>query len=840
VISKSAEVPLVHLPEDVRLRTRVLVDGEPKPDRPYVLYWMRVAVRGHENFALDAAVAIANGLGLTAFVYHAVSERYPFASDRHHTFILEGARDVARELRERGIGYALHVERPGSRGPFLRELAAGAALVVTEDAPVPPLSEWTSRLASYLRTKGVPMLAIDASCIVPMPLVTDRHDRAYGFRSASRRIASAPLARAWRDVEPRQIASLPALPFVPIDAESLDDRAIASTVSECTIDHGIGPVRDLRGGSVAGYARWNTFREGGLARYASRRNDASIDGTSRLSPWLHFGHVSPLRIAREASLTSGAGADKFLDELLVWREVAWHYAAHTPNLESLEALPEWARATLADHEADPRETVSLERLERGRTGDTLWDLAQRSLVAHGELHNNVRMTWGKAVPAWTRTPEDARRALVELNHRYALDGRDPASYGGLYWCLGLFDRPFSPEARVLGTVRPRPTSVHAARLDLEAYAARATRDTRRVGRVAVVGAGLTGLSCARTLLDNGVDVVVFERGRGPGGRLANVGGTELGVDLGAQYFTARDPRFRRFVSSWLDDGLVARWLGRIGSVDGRSGEPSEPVETEPLERFVGTPHMNAVAIHLAHDLSLRTSHRVDRIVRHEHTWILHGIVAPRGSSLGAREPSEERPLVELGTFDALVLCLPPSRAHELLVEVEPTLAASIAHVNVDPCVALGFEPKDPGALRGVPFDGLFVGRDEDRDRVLTWVARDSSKPGRSRGEAWVVHAAPEWSRAHLTSPREPLERMLLDELARVLRIERIDTSTTTLRRWASARAHASFDRPLFDDEARLGVGGDWTSGGRVEGAFLSGVALAGRIMGLARAGAESA
>lgn len=825
---KTARLPLVHLPEDVRLRTRVLVDAEPKAGRPYVLYWMRVAVRGHENPALDAAVAMANALGTTVLVYHAVSERYPYASDRHHTFILEGARDVSRELRDRGIAYALHVERPGSRGAFLRELAEGAAMVVTEDAPVPPLAEWTRRLASHLRTEDVPFSVVDASCIVPMPLVTARYDRAYGFRSASRRIASATLARAWHDVEPVRAPSLPALPFTAIDAENLDDRAIASLVAECSIDHGVGPVRDLRGGSVAGYARWRTFREEGLARYAARRNDASIDGTSRLSPWLHFGHVSPLRIAREASRASGAGADKFLDELLVWREVAWHYAAHTPNLESLEALPAWARSTLAAHETDVRETVSMERLERGRTGDVLWDMAQRSLVAHGELHNNVRMTWGKALPAWTSTPEDARRALVDLNHRYALDGRDPASYGGLYWCLGLFDRPFSPEAPVLGTVRPRPTSVHAERLDLEAYAGRAARDTRRIGRVAVIGAGLTGLSCARTLLDNGVDVVVFERSRSPGGRLSHVRATELGVDLGAQYFTARDARFRRFVSSWLDDGLVARWPGRIGALDGRGGEP---VETEPLERFVGTPNMNAIAIHLARDLPLRTSHRVDRLERRGDTWILQGVVAPRGTSLGPREEAPET-LVDLGTFDALVSCLPPPQAHELLVDVAPTLAESLARVSAEPCVALGFEPKEPEGLRGVPFDGLFVGRDADRDRVLSWVARDSSKPGRARSERWVVHAAPEWSRDHLTSPREWLERALLDELARLLRIARIDTVTSTLRRWTSARAYPCFDRPMFDDRARLGVGGDFTSGGRVEGAFLSGVALAGRIMGL--------
>ncbi|MBS2011419.1 MAG: FAD-dependent oxidoreductase [Deltaproteobacteria bacterium] len=820
---------LAHLPDDVRARARVLAESPlAAPRGTYVLYWMRIAVRDHENPALDAAIASANALGVPVLVYHAVSERYPYASDRHHTFILEGARDVALGLRRREVAYALHVERPGARGPHLRTLAEGAALVVTEEAPMPPLSSWTARLAAHLREKGVPLWTIDASCIVPMPRVERRYDRAYAFRSASRRLAAASLAHAWHDAVPAQAPSIPALPFEPIDAESLDDRAIARLVAECEIDHGVGPVRELRGGSVAGYARWDLFKAEGLARYAARRNDAAIDGTSRLSPWLHYGHVSPLRIAREASEARGAGADKFLDELLVWREVAWHFAAHTPDLETLDVLPDWARATLDAHAGDPREVISRERLERGLTGDELWDLAQRSLVAHGELHNNVRMTWGKAIPGWTASPEEARKALVALNHRFALDGRDPSSYGGLYWCLGLFDRPFSPERPVLGAVRGRPTAVHAERLDLEAYAARARRPTRRLGKVAVIGAGLAGLACARTLVDHDVDVVLFDKGRAPGGRLASRRTPDLSVDLGAQYFTARDPRFARFVASWLDDGVVARWSGRIHSVAGRSdGEVS--VETPPVERLVGTPSMSAVARHLARGLVIHASHRVDRITKGG-SYVLYGARAPEGTTLGPRDAASQEPLEELGAFDALVVCLPPNQARDLLEGVSPAIARDIADVAFEPCVAMGFVPEGD-ALAAMPFDGLFVGRDGDPDRIVAWLARDSSKPARPEGDAWVVHADGAWSRSRLRDASEALESALLEEIARVLGLPSLRAKHRALQRWAFACAPSPRSRPLFDDDARLGVGGDWTSGGRVEGAFLSGVALAGRVLG---------
>jgi hypothetical protein len=815
-------------PDELRARARVLVNGAPREG--CVLYWMRVAVRDHENPALDAAIAAANELGTTAFVYHAVSERYPFASDRHHTFILEGARDVARGLRRRGIAYALHVERPGARGAFLRLLAERAALVVTEDAPVPPLAEWTRRLGAHLAERRVPLVAVDASCVVPMPLLTQRYERAHAFRSASRRLASASLARSWSDVAPARSPALPELPFEPVDAESLHDRAIARLVAACAIDHAVGPVRTLRGGSTAGYARWDAFRASGLARYAERRNDAAVDGTSRLSPWLHYGHLSPLRVAREvAALPASAGRDKFLDELLVWREAAWHFASHTPDLETLDALPPWARATLDAHCLDVRELVSMERLERGRTGDRLWDLAQRSLVTQGELHNNVRMTWGKAIPAWTRTPEEARRALVAINHRYALDGRDPASYGGLYWCLGLFDRPFAPEQPILGTVRARPTSVHASRLDLDAYAARVSRPARAVGRVAIVGAGVAGLACARTLLDHGVEVAVFDKGRVPGGRLASPRSPELDADLGAQYLTVRDERFGRFVRSWIDDGVVERWDGRIRALPSRG---AAVVDTPPVDRFVGTPSMSAIASHLGRDVEVRVGHRVDAIERRGARFAVAGTVGVPAVTLGPREEASEEPLVAFGEFDVLVLCLPPDQAHPLVRGVSPALADAVAPVACEPCLALGFVPAD-GALRDLPFDGLFVGRDGVPDRVLAWLAHDSNKPQRRGHDSWVVHAAPEWSRTHLRDPRETIEEALLGDFARSLDLPRFGVRATVLRRWAFARAPFPLEtEALFDDEAKIGVGGDWSAGGRVEGAFLSGVALAGRVLGL--------
>ncbi|MEM9490139.1 MAG: deoxyribodipyrimidine photo-lyase, partial [Myxococcota bacterium] len=362
-----------------RLAERVRAIGGPhRPVEPrsgeFVLYWMRTAARAEDNPALDAALRMADALAVPALVYHALSERYPYANDRHHTFILEGARDVAAGLRERGIAYAFHLDRPGHRGPHLVELAGRAALLITEDMPVQPLRGWTEAVAARVDT---PVWCVDTACIVPMRLSPAAFDRAFEFRRWA-----LPL---WRDrlgrppsapppsgpSSPPAPTTLPALPFAAIDLATADLPAL---VASCAIDHTVAPVPDSRGGSRAGYQRWAAFAAERLRSYHRRRNDPNADGVSRMSAYLHYGHVSPQRLADEAAQRGGPGADKYLDELLVWRELAYHYCFHQPDHERVDALPHWAVSGMEARRSDPRPALlSWESLARGRTGDPLWD-----------------------------------------------------------------------------------------------------------------------------------------------------------------------------------------------------------------------------------------------------------------------------------------------------------------------------------------------------------------------------------------------------------------------------------------------------------------------------------
>jgi len=786
------------LPDDLAQRC-LSPDAQPKVDGTHVLFWVRAAMRADSNPALEAACAAARELDLPLLVYQGLDDRHPFASDRTWTFVLQGARDLAADLEARGIRYVFHLRRPGHTQPALRDLARDAALVLCDAAPVAPLTSWTAALAA---STGAPVVEVDASCVVPLTATSKPYERAFAFKNASKKAR-----KAWLGWEPEeQPAPAPyqgALGFEPIDPRTAE---VGELVAACDVDHGVGPVAHTVGGSRAGGARWDAFRDGPLARYARDRNDALRPGVSRLSAYFHFGMLSPLRVARECLSIGGGGADKFLDELLVWREAAWHFCHHAGvDLDSLDAIPQWARDTLDAHRSDPRPGGrSALELELAHTGDDLWDAAQQSLLRHGELHNNVRMTWGKALLPWSPSPEVALSRLVDLNHRYALDGRDPSSYGGLLWCLGQFDRPFPPAEPISGELRGRSTEFHATRLDTTKYRSRCTSPSAPKLRVAVVGAGLAGLSAAEALDAAGHGVIVFDKGRGVGGRTSTRRADPTGFDHGAQYFTARDPRFRRVVDMWVEEGVVEPWAGRIAVLD----EPAvvrARQERAGEVRFVGVPGMSAMAKRTARDLDVRCGSRVESVCRVDGLW--------KVDLEGGRSH---------GDFDLVLVTTPPAQAAPLLAG-SPRLQALAASVPMDPCVALMVAFEAPIA---VPFDGAFVNHGP-----LSWICRNSSKPGRPDPEAWVLHAGPDWSRAHF----EDAEAEVRDELLSAFRSATGAAVPEPLHadrmRWLfSAAAPPRDEGAAFDATAGLGVAGDWLNGSKVQGAWLAGRALAGRVL----------
>ncbi len=524
-----------------------------------------------------------------------------------------------------------------------------------------------------------------------------------------------------------------------------------------------------------------------------------------MSAYLHYGMVSPMRIAREAANTPGAGAEKYLDELLIWRELAYSFCFYRPDHGRYTALPSWARQTLDEHRRDRRtQLYTWEELSRGVTLDAFWNATQRSLLLHGELHNNVRMTWGKAMVGWCEDPRRALANLIDLNHRYALDGRDPSSYGGLLWCMGQFDRPFQPEQPVYGSVRTRPTWEHAKRLDVKAYTRHTTRLRReRSLRIAVIGAGLSGSLAARTLEDYGEQVELFEKSERPSGRMSTRRTEHSEFDHGAQYFTCRHRVFQRYVDSWVDAGAVAQWPAPIavfkdGQMLGSSME----------QRYVAVPHMNELGKRLTRLMNVHYGVHIQTITRDGAGWLL-------------TDDKQQ----SYGPFDRVITSLPAPQAAELVVG-EPQLADQLRAQTMHPCWAVMATLAAP---LPVDWGGAFINSGN-----ISWVARNQTKPGRSGPESLVLHATPQWTLAHLHEEKSIVCERLLEELGPALGLPRItDVTSSHAHRWMYARP-VSLEplryRCLFNSDRTIIAAGDWASGGRVEGAFLSGVAAVGMIL----------
>jgi deoxyribodipyrimidine photo-lyase len=480
-----------------RSRITVLHTAAPNPRGHYVLYWMTAARRACFNFALDRALELARELNRPILVLEALRIDYAWASERIHAFVLEGMRDNARAFARPFVHYYPYVEpRPGAGRGLLSALAEHACAVVTDDSPAFFLPRMRRRAATEMR---VLCEAVDGNGLLPLSLAAGKSFvSAYSFR----RFLQQNLERALCDLPApaalRRAAKLPRFSFSLRAIERryprFAARDIDAHVAALAIDHEVRKAPDLRGGHGAARARLDAFLAHHLSDYAEGRNHPDRYAQSGLSPYLHFGHLGTHEVFHALCESEGwdgmprgeqkrgtrhgfwglsINAESFLDELVTWRELSFNAAATLPHYERYDSLPDWAKKTLERHREDVREVVySLSALERAKTHDPIWNAAQTELVRDGRMHNYLRMLWGKKILEWSTTPKVALKRMIQLNNKYALDGRDPNSYAGIFWVLGRYDRPWGPERPIFGTVRFMSSAATKRKLDLSQYLAR--------------------------------------------------------------------------------------------------------------------------------------------------------------------------------------------------------------------------------------------------------------------------------------------------------------------------------------------------------------------------------
>lgn len=727
----------MNLPEYLGERCRWLSETQtPVGDGPVVV-WLKSLFRVHENPVVDVGRWMAHHHDRPLLIYHGLDERYPHASLRHHNVVMEAAVDLHRGFSKQGMRYVFHLAREGHRPSAMKDLAERASMIVTDLFPLPP---WTDWVRSVAKLATGPLVEVDGHCVIPMPLYGRSVDRPFKFRNATKKMRKQRLQRRWPNIDLKAKAYDGDLPFEPVMVEhqlaDLDQRW--TLLQQCDIDPTVHPVWRFRGGEQAALARWQVFKDKGLGGYARRRNNAADnDGVSRMSAYIHYGMISPMKIAREAAEIGTKSAEKYLDELLVFREHAWHHIFSTDEPYGLHNLPDWARLSWRSTQDDPRTTLYPKRqLERADVHDPLWAACQRSLLRHGELHNNVRMTWGKALTGWTTDVEQSMAWGQALNDKYALDGRDPSSVVGIQWCHGLFDRPFHPPAPILGLVRQRDPRTHMSRLDMDAYRAFTDRPATTTSHpIAIIGAGIAGAVAARLLADHGFDVIVLDKGRRVGGRTARRRVDDVVVTHGT-------PRLNE-IPSW-----AAAWVEAEINAENSVAVDNGLALLDGPETIAGW----------LDGIDVLTNTTVARLEQDGETWLIHD---EEGNHWKASGVVVTAPLPQLHRM------LPVGPETWASHPYEPTWTVVLAH-----------EETCPSSVRsGLAGLGLKVGAVEDTKGV-------------------VVHLSPEWSMEHLEMERTDVGQAFLAmvETLEVQALQWVKTATLQAHRWRYARSIQAGER----------------------------------------------
>ncbi len=440
------------------------------------------------NFALQRAVDWANGLGKPLLILEALRCDYEWASDRLHQFVIDGMRANQRRCGDRAGYYPYLEPNVGDGRGLLKELSDDAAVVVTDDFPCFFLPRMLNAAEKHVNVR---FEAVDSNGVLPFNATDRTFHRAVDFRRYMQRCIAEHLSATPR-VEPlnaleRKEAIKPAKRITTRWPAA--DLASESLLENLPIDKAV-PVAPATGGTDAAVEVLERFVSERLGDYTESRNRHK-DATSELSPHLHFGHISShdvfraivevedwdieqlsdtRRGQREGFWNMSRPAEAFLDQIITWRELGYNFTSHQPDYQRYESLPDWARKTLEEHANDERpEQYSDEQLERAETGDPIWNAAQRQLVMEGRMHNYVRMLWGKKVLQWSESPRLALERLIHLNNKYALDGRNPNSYSGIFWCFGRFDRAWGPERPIFGKIRYMTSDSTKRKIDTKSY-----------------------------------------------------------------------------------------------------------------------------------------------------------------------------------------------------------------------------------------------------------------------------------------------------------------------------------------------------------------------------------
>ena len=441
-------------------RVKALNDGKFNENGKFVIYWMSQSHRANFNHSLEFAIELSNAYRKPLLVYFPITDRYKYSNARYYKFMLDGILEAKKFIEERGIKFV--IEKVDDIKQRVVEISRDAFALITDKAYL----KFFRRLNQYVAGKlDIPVYEVESDVCVPVEIASDRLEPyAFGFRKKIYSIMDAFIV----ELKPREVKIKSVSLDFGIGELTLKDSLEILDILNIDKNVSLSPF-------VGGYSQarkyLEEFIERKLHKYKDFRSHPELDYQSNLSPYLHFGQISPIEVVLEVLSKYGKdeNVDSFFNELIVWRELARNFCYYNPNYNHYEGIPDWAKETLEEHKKDRREYIyTLEELESAKTHDEYWNAAQLELLKTGKMHNYMRMYWCKKIIEWTDDPKQAFDIACYLNDKYELDGRDPNGYAGISWCFGTHDRPWK-ERKIFGKVRYMSASGLEAKFDIKKY-----------------------------------------------------------------------------------------------------------------------------------------------------------------------------------------------------------------------------------------------------------------------------------------------------------------------------------------------------------------------------------
>lgn len=416
---------------------------------------MQSSQRADCNPALEYSIEKANEKRLPLLVYFGLTEEFPEANERHFKFMIEGLRETKNKLEHRDLNMIIRRENP-SKG--ILGLANEASLIITDRAYMSFLKQWRK---SASKRVDCPFIQVEGDVVVPVDTVSNKEE--YAARTIRPKIQN----KLEYFLKPQKKIS-PIESSLDLDFEQFEIGDVEISLNKLDLDD-VKPVDDFKGGTSSAMNRLEEFIKNKLQHYSDLRNDPTKDVLSNLSPYLHFGQISPTQIALEVKKSDYSSVDDYLEEVIVRRELSMNFVNYNENYNSLECLPDWAYKTLEKHKDDEKEYIYQQKeFEMAKTHDSYWNAAQKEMIKTGKMHSYMRMYWGKKIIEWSENIKDAYNTAIYLNNKYELDGRDPNSYAGVAWCFGKHDRAWK-ERKIFGKVRYMNANGLKRKFDADTY-----------------------------------------------------------------------------------------------------------------------------------------------------------------------------------------------------------------------------------------------------------------------------------------------------------------------------------------------------------------------------------